>query len=85
MPINLGLCCLNTELRKKKIFPSRTVRFATFEKIGFEAVKKLSMENLDDLEKMLIWNKENGISVFRMSSEIFPHISNLNIFNPSDI
>lgn len=81
MPINLGLCCLNTELRKKKIFTSRTVRFATFEKIGFEAVKKLSMENLDDLEKMLHWNKENGISVFRMSSEMFPHISNLNIFN----
>ena len=71
----------NLELRKKKIFTSRTVRFATFEKIGFEEVKKLSMQNLDDLEKMLYWNKENGIHVFRMSSEMFPHISNLNIFN----
>ena len=39
MPINLGLCCLNTELRKKKIFTSRTVRFATFEKSGLKKLK----------------------------------------------
>lgn len=79
MPINLGLCCLNTELRKEKIFTSRTVRFATFEKLGFDNVKDLAFKNLADLKKLLHWNKANNIRVFRMSSEMFPHISNPNI------
>ena len=82
MPINLGLCCMNTKLRTKGVFSSRTCRLDTVKKEGngFEHLKKLSMQNLDDLLKLLDWNKENGIKVFRMSSELFPHISNYTLF-----
>ena len=82
MPINLGLCCMNTHLRTKGIFSSRTCRLDTLKKdgFGFPHLKKLSMQNLDDLIKLLEWNNENGIKVFRMSSELFPHISNYTVF-----
>ena len=29
---------------------------------------------------MLVWNKEHGIHVFRLSSEMFPHMSNPEMF-----
>ena len=41
-PIQLGLCCLNTELRDKKppIFASRSVILRTFETKGVDHFKK---------------------------------------------
>ena len=39
MPINLGLCCLNTELRKRKYSQAAHMRFATFEKLGLKKLK----------------------------------------------
>ena len=73
---------MNTHLRTKGIFSSRTCRLDTLKKdgFGFPHLKKLSMQNLDDLIKLLEWNNENGIKVFRMSSELFPHISNYTVF-----
>lgn len=70
--INLGYACINTELRKKEIFTSRTLRKATLDKKGLEYAKELATKNLKDMKKILIWNKNNDISLFRMSSEIFP-------------
>ena len=88
--ISLGLCCLNTVLRNPKkikgekkpdpIFTSRTMRYATLEEKGFSYAKELSFKNIDDLKSMIEWNRENNIHVFRMSSEMFPHISNPEIF-----
>lgn len=73
--INLGYACINTELRKKNIFTSRTLRKATFDSKGLEYVKDLVAKNLKDMVKILDWNKENNVNFFRMSSEIFPFIS----------
>jgi UV DNA damage endonuclease len=74
--IRLGLCCINTSLREKDIFCSRTCRLDTFMNKGYEHVKSLIVQNLADLLTMLKWNQENGISLMRISSDIFPHISN---------
>ena len=88
--ISLGLCCLNTVLRHPKkvkgekkpepVFTSRTMRFSTLEEKGFEYAKELSFKNIEDLKKMIEWNHQNKIHVFRLSSEMFPHISNPDIF-----
>ena len=77
-PIQLGLCCLNIELREQKptIFASRSCTINTLEKKGVEYAKKLSLENLDDIMRMILWNDKNGIRVFRLTSNIFPHLSN---------
>ena len=70
--LNFGYACLNTELRKKDIFTSRTLRLATLEKKGIVYAKELAMKNLKDLLTILKWNKDNGIFFFRISSELFP-------------
>lgn len=70
--LNFGYACLNTELRKKDIFSSRTLRLATLEKKGIVYAKELATKNLKDLLTILKWNKDNGIFFFRISSELFP-------------
>lgn len=77
--IDLGLCCLNTVLRNQKptVFPSRTCRLLTAENNGVEHVKKLAIQNLKDVLKILEWNKANNIRSYRLSSGMFPHVNNL--------
>lgn len=70
--IQLGLCCINTVLRKEGIFCSRSLIRNTF---TVEKAKKLALQNLDDAITMMKWNHENGIHVFRLSSDIFPHFT----------
>lgn len=74
----MGLCCLNISLREKKptIFSSRRVTLKTLEEKGIDNLKKKIINNLNDVLKMMDWNENNGIKVFRLSSEIFPHYSN---------
>ena len=76
--IQLGLCCLNTELREQKpsIFASRSVILKTLETKGVEHLKEKIIQNLKDVLTMMDWNESNGIKVFRLSSELFPHKSN---------
>lgn len=70
--IQLGLCCLNTELREKNIFCSRTMVRSNF---TVEKAQKLAIENLNDAAKMMKWNYEHKIYHFRLSSDIFPHFT----------
>ena len=76
--IQLGLCCMNTILSSKKppIMSSRSVVLKTLETKGFEPLKEKIIQNLKDTLVMMDWNEQNGIKVFRLSSELFPHISN---------
>lgn len=76
--IQLGLCCLNTTLRAKKtpVFSSRSVQLKTLEDKGVEFLKEKIIQNLKDTLVLMDWNEENGIKVFRLSSELFPHMSN---------
>jgi len=76
--IRLGLCCINNEMRNRKnpIFSSRTVRLSTIEKQGIDYVKELALKNIEDTKKILQENVRLGIYVFRISSEVFPHITN---------
>ena len=70
--INLGLCCINTQLRKKGIFNSRNVIRRTF---SIDRAKKLALENIKDLIPMIEYNNKNNIKCFRWSSDIFPHFT----------
>ena len=70
--IRLGLCCINTELRKKDIFCSRTMIRKNF---TVKKAQELSLKNIADIGKMAKWNYDNNIFVFRLSSDIFPHFT----------
>ena len=76
--IQLGLCCMNTLLqtRKPPVMSSRSVILKTFETKGFEPLREKIIKNLQDTITMIEWNEQNGIKVFRLSSELFPHKSN---------
>ena len=77
-PIQLGLCCLNTQLRDQKptVFASRKMIVRSINEKGIELLKHLITQNLKDIITMMQWNEDNGIKVFRLSSELFPHKSN---------
>lgn len=69
---NLGYACINTELRKQKIFAGRTCRKDKFTKLGLSYVGDLGLQNVKDLYKIVQWNEKNGIKVYRIGSDIFP-------------
>jgi len=75
-PIQLGLCCINMELRDHNIFCSRKCILATIQKKGMTEVFTRCQKNALDLLKLIEWNSQNGIRVFRISSELFPHYAN---------
>lgn len=70
--IHLGLCCINTELRKKNIFNSRTTIRKNF---SVERAQNLALQNVKDLIPMIEWNEKNGIKCFRLSSDMYPHFT----------
>jgi UV DNA damage endonuclease len=72
--INLGLCCINNELRNQKpsIFNSRTCIRKNF---TVEKARELSLQNVKDLIPMIEWNEKNSVKCFRLSSNIFPHFT----------
>ena len=76
--IQLGLCCMNTILQNQKppIMSSRSVILKTLQTKGFDILKEKIIQNLKDTIKLIEWNELNGIKVFRLSSELFPHKSN---------
>lgn len=74
--VDLGLCCINSELRTKNIFTNRTCRLATALTKGHSHVQELAKQNCKDLCLLMKWNRDHGIKVFRLSSDMFPHYSN---------
>ena len=73
MPYRLGYACINATLRKKhKIRLNRRAIKATYESKGLPHIGSLVQQNLEDMYKVLQWNVENKIRVFRLSSDITP-------------
>ena len=70
--IEYGYACNNMSTDFKV---GRTMRKATFQKFGLEKVSELVIKNLTDLQKILTWNVQNGIYLYRMSSSMFPWAS----------
>lgn len=76
--INLGLCCLNITLKNSNpsVYPSRTMIAKTVDTLGVEEAKRRCLLNLEDVLTMLRWNRDRGIKVFRLSSDLFPQKNN---------
>jgi len=69
---NLGLVCITTTdaVRYKSVTRKRLLSFEEGEQR--ELLKNLYEENLNRLERAVSFCLENGISMYRISSEIFP-------------
>jgi UV DNA damage endonuclease len=69
--MNIGYACINLSLGKK-ITTNRTMVKRTFTSKGIDYVSDLVLQNVADLERIIDWNEEMGIKMYRMSSEMFP-------------
>ena len=70
--MNLGYACINMTLSKKKIFTNRTMRKKTLQEKGIDYVDELALYNVRDLKRIVMWNNEQDIKLFRVSSNVFP-------------
>jgi UV DNA damage endonuclease len=82
--LNMGYCCINTELRDLGIFTSRTCRLETAKDRGMEYIYDLASKNIDDLSSIFRWNFRHNIFLYRMSSEMFPFASHPDFYNKYD-
>ncbi len=72
--MQLGYCCINQTLRGQKpsIYTNRTLMRKTF---TLEKADEFALQNVNDLETILQWNESHGIKAFRISSELFPRMT----------
>jgi UV DNA damage endonuclease len=78
----IGYPCINVELQGTQgIYTNRHMIKKTFEaqRSTLEGVAKLALANVQDLVKIIQWNERNGIKFFRISSNMFPWMSEYEI------
>ena len=69
---NLGYCCINLTLASKGIRTSRSMIQRTFKAKGINYASELALENVKDLHKIITWNIQNGVKLYRITSDLFP-------------
>ena len=78
MTVRLGYACINMTLQKRKpgkVSCNRGMIKRTFLQKGIPYASQLALLNTLDLIKIIAWNNEQGIKVFRMTSCMFPWMS----------
>jgi len=80
----LGYCCINLTLGEKGITANRGMVKKTFLEKGLSYASELSLKNAQDLEKIIEWNNETGIKLYRMTSDLFPWVSEYEISDLPD-
>ena len=80
---NYGYACINmgfsTLPKSKRITTNRSMIKRTFDERGIPYASELALLNLKDLNKILVWNKQNNINFYRISSDIIPWASEYDI------
>ena len=73
--VNLGYCCINLTLAEKDIKIGRSMIKRTFQSKGIKYAGELAEANVRDMIEIIKWNHKNSIKVYRMSSSMFPWMS----------
>lgn len=73
--MNLGYACINITLAEKGITTNKGMVKRTYEAKGIHYASQLALQNVKALHQILQWNEEHHISVFRITSELFPWAS----------
>ena len=69
---------------QKQVSMNRTMMKRTFEAKGMDYVSDLALLNSRDIIKVLEWNRQHGIKLFRLSSSIIPWGNNIDITQLKD-
>ena len=77
--MNLGYACINATLsevpKSRRITTNRSMIKKTFKQKGLQYAGELALQNIKDLYKILEWNESQNIKFFRISSDLFPWMS----------
>ena len=84
MAKQLGYACINMNLSKEGISCNRSMIRRTFDAKGVAYASELIKENIKNLLKIVQWNNENGIKVYRMSSDMMPWMSEYELIDLPD-
>ena len=68
----VGYACINMTLGKVGIMTNRDAILKTFKNRGLNHISTLALANVIDLERVIHWNEENGFKFYRVSSGLFP-------------
>jgi UV DNA damage endonuclease len=73
--MRLGYACINLTLAEKNVKVNRSMMKRSFLTKGIDYASELALANIEDLEKIIDWNIDNEIYLYRMSSDMFPWMS----------
>jgi UV DNA damage endonuclease len=82
--IRLGYACINLALSEKKMCVNNSCIAKTVEKQGKQILVEKARMNLESVINILEWNEKHNIRFYRMSSDMFPHITNKQFIQPND-
>lgn len=82
--MKVGYACINTTLAEDKIQVNRSMIRKTFLEKGPAYASELALKNVTDLGKIVDWNILNGLLLYRMSSDMFPWMSEYEITDLPD-
>ncbi len=81
----LGYACINNTLAEQEIVVNRSMIKKTFLAKGIEQASVTALKNITDFFKVVQWNIENDITFYRMSSDMFPWMSEYQLDDLPDI
>lgn len=73
-----GYACINMHLAEQGISTNKSMVYKTFLDKGLKECSRLASLNLEALQKVLEWNVENDIQLYRMTSQLFPWATDYN-------
>jgi UV DNA damage endonuclease len=82
--MRFGYACINTILAEEEVVVNRSMMKKTFLERGRAYASELALKNVCDLEKIIDWNVSNGLGLYRMSSDMFPWMSEYEIHELPD-
>lgn len=82
--MRIGYACINMTLAEKKICVNRSMVRKTFLEKGIAYASELALKNVDDLEKIIDWNISERLLLYRLSSDMFPWMSEYELSDMPD-
>jgi UV DNA damage endonuclease len=83
--MKLGYACINNTLAEKEIVVNRSMVKKTFASKGVSYASELALKNVIDLEKVIDWNIRYKMLFYRLSSDMFPWMSEYELNDLPDI
>lgn len=82
--MRIGYACINNTLAEKDIFVNRSMMKKTFMTKGISYASEQALRNVSDLAKVVEWNVRYKIFFYRMSSDMFPWMSEYELHDLPD-